>query len=464
MDKNKLTGEFEIEAKWFSDDSENAEYGVLKYLQSNIVVELPDSDLEFDRKFKRVIGENQKNIISLFNVRVISESNKYLSKTKLLAEYMFIDKKPIDNLEDFKIDSIQWSTDNLPLFLNDSVWEGLSEGEGVKYSEIPNREYKIQNLDTIISINYSYLTNSQITPEGLVNTFKTIPYFSTKYSKVKSILEIKEDIQKICNLICILSGAPQVISTFKYSSTGYDLLGNKMRVNGQFYFNQSVPSRKNYQKFFSAYQFDLIADSFGNILSNYFEKHTKLKAIIQHLTMLISYGNLLESSYVDAITSLEAFHTEFYGDNKEITTFTQDIILKLKAETKEAYKDKKGNEKDEEAILLTYIKNFKKITLKERLVELFNETPVKLKEKFKHHKINFLNDEDKNEFTRKSVKTRNHLAHGNSKIIFTFDEMLSATYILSMIAESCLMKSIGLDEELITEGILNTKIYSNYIK
>lgn len=464
MDKNKLTGEFEIEAKWFSDDSKNAEYGILKYSQNSIIVELPDSDMEFDRKFRRVIGENQKNIISLFNVRVISGSNKYLNKTKLLAEFMFIDKKPIDSLEDFKIDSIQWSTDNLPLFLNDSVWEGLSEGQGVKYSEIPKREYMIQNLDALISINYSYITNSQITSEGLVNTFKTIPYFSIKYSKVKSILEIKEDVQKICNLICILSGTPQVVSTFKYRSTEYDLLGEKMQVNSQFYFSQGVPSRKNYQKIFSAYKFDLIADNFGEILSKYFDKHRNLKVIIQHLTMLISYENLLESSYVDAITSLEAFHTEFYGDNKEITPFTQDIILKLKTETKEAYKDKKGNEKDEEAILLTYIKNVKKITLKERLVELFNETPVKLKENFKHHKINFLSYEDKNEFTRKSVKTRNHLAHGNSKIIFTFDEMLSATYILSMIAESCLMKRIGLDEELIIKGIFNTKIYSNYLK
>lgn len=464
MDKNKLTGEFEIEAKWFSDDSKNAEYGILKYSQNSIVVELPDSDMEFDRKFRTVIGENQKNIISLFNVRVISESNKYLNKTKLLADFMFIDKKAIDSLEDFKIDSIQWSTDNLPLFLNDSAWEGLSEGEGVKYSEIPKREYKIQNLDATISINYSYITKSQITSEGLVNTFKTIPYFSIKYSKVKSILEIKEDVQKICNLICILSGAPQVISTFKYSSTEYDLLGKKMPVKSQFYFSQGIPSQKKYQKIVSAYKFDLIANNFGDILSKYFEEHGKLQAIIQHLTLLISYKNLLESSYVDAITSLEAFHTELYGDDKKITLFTQDIIMKLKAETKEAYKDKKGNEKDEEAILLTYIKKVKKITLKERLVELFDLTPVKLKQNFKHHKINFLIDEDKNEFTRKSVKTRNHLAHGNSQIIFTFDEMLSATYILSMIAECCLMKRIGLDEELITEGIFNTRIYRNYIK
>lgn len=427
-------------------------------------MELPDSDLEFNRKFKRIIGENQKNIISLFNVRVISESNKYLSKTKLIAEYMFIDKKSIDNVEDFKIDSIQWSTDNLPIFLNDTVWKGLSEGEGVKYSEIPKREYKIQNLDATISINYSYFTNSQITPEGLVNTFKTIPYFSIKYSKVKSILEIKKDVRKICNLICILSGTPQVISTFKYSSIRYDLLGNEMRVNDQFYFSQGAPSRKNYQKFFSAFKFDFIADRFSELLSNYFEEHRKLEAIIQHLTILISYENLLESSYVDAVTSLEAFHTEFYGDNKEITPFTRDIILKLKGEIKEAYKDKKGNEKDEEATLLTYIKNVKKFTLKERLIDLFEETPVKLKEKFKHHETNFLSDEDKKEFARKSVKTRNHLAHGNSQVIFTIDEMLSATYILSMIAESCLMKKIGLDEELITSGILDTNIYRNYIK
>lgn len=55
MDKNKLTGEFEIEAKWFSDDSKNAEYGILKYSQNSIVVELPDSDMKFDRKFRTVI-------------------------------------------------------------------------------------------------------------------------------------------------------------------------------------------------------------------------------------------------------------------------------------------------------------------------------------------------------------------------------------------------------------------------
>lgn len=464
MEKNKLSGEFEIEAKWFSEDFKNAEYGVLKYSQNNIVLELPDSNLEFDREFSKVIGENQKDTISLFNVRVIGESNKQLTKTKLLAEFMFIDKKPIDRLEDFKINSVDWSTDKLPLFLNGSVWKRLNETKGVKYSEIQQKEFKIENLDAILCINYSYVAQSKITPEnGIVDTFKTIPYFTIKYAKVKNILAIKEDMRKICNLICILSGAPQVISTFKYSSTGYDLRDRKMPANGQFYFSQGVSSRKNFQKYSSAYKFEIISEKFGEVLTNYFEKYQELVPIIQHLTTLLSYKNLLESSYVDAITSLEAFHRGFYDDQKEVTSLTKTTINCLKNVVKEAYKDKVGIELKEKEDILLHIKNMNSTTLKERIVEVFEKVPIALKEKFKYHEINFLNDEDIEEFARKSVKTRNHLAHGNSKRIFNKDEMLSATYILSMIAESHLMSKIGLSEDLIVEGIFNTKVYQTFL-
>lgn len=463
MDKNKLTGEFEIEARWLIDDSKKIQYGVLRYSQSSIVVELPDSDLDFDKKFTKLIGENQKDIISLFNVRVISESNKHLTKTKLLAEYMFIDKNPINSVRNFETNSIYWSTDKLALLLNASVWKSLSKGKGVEYSEIPMKEYKIQSLGATLSIGYSYVTSSQLTPEGLVDTFKTIPYFNIKYSKAKNIIEIKEDVRRICNLICILSGAPQVISTFKYSSTGYDVLGNEIPVNSQFYFNQENPSRKNFQKHHSAYNFEKISENFDIILSNFFENYDGLLPIVQHLRILYSYKNLLESSYIDSITSLEAFHTEYYGADKKITTFTEDIISKLKEKTKKDYKNKNGKEETEKELLLTYINNVKKFTLRERLIELFDETPVKLKGKFKHSKTDFLNTEDRMEFIRKSVKARNNFAHGNSGKIFTFDEMLSATYILSMVSESLLMNKIGMSEEVIVEGVFGTKIYQSFL-
>lgn len=464
MFKNKLNDEFKIDAKWVFPDSEKIEFGTLKYSLNDIIVELPDSGIEFNQQFSTVVGRNQKNVISLYNVKVLRKSNKHLNKTTLIAESMLIDNKKVDDIESLLLDSIIFSTDKLRLFLDKQVWNRLDDRDGIKLSKVPKKDYEIPFINATLTIHYSPSRQSDITAEsGHVIMFKTFSYLEIKYNDSKEILEIKKDVQKICKLLSVLSGAPQIIDTFNFESVGKDLLDAIMPNKAHFYFQQGDISRKNHQKLSSAYKLEDINDVFGIIVSKYLEEYSGLATTIQHLTILISYKNLLESSYIDAVTSLESTHNKFYNDKKEISGLTEQAIVELKEKLKAMYQDSTDDEMNEKEQLILNLKNITRKSLRMKLMEILTDIPMELKKKLKHQDIIFTNDEDVESFVKKAVKTRNNFAHGNSDKVFDIHELYSATYILSMIAEFHLMKKIGIDEDVIIKGITNTKMYENFL-
>lgn len=465
MSTRRLNSDFSMNAYWTINDSDY-EFGILKYNQGKIIIELPNSEIEFDSTYKKITGSNNRNLFSLFKVRVTKRADKELSMVHLQAEYMFIDNKHIVNLEDFKISSINWTTDRLPLLLHGSVWQNLEDERGIRYSKIPVEEYDIKSLKAKISINFSYSSRSNITPEdGLIDTFKSRPYFTINYEEKKSILDIKEDVRKISNLLTVLTGSPQTIRFFNYQSTTKDLLGNEIPKNGEFYFIQSYPSRKNFQ-IDSAYSFNNISKKFGEILSVYFEKYDKIANIIIHILLMTSAKNMLEASYIDVVTSLEAFHRDSYNYEKEFSKETENVILKINEYIDENSSDKNKKQRNELNKISYNVDNVRKPTLQDRIADLLKKLPNSLKNKLIYSNMDFCDKKETNKFSEKVAVSRNHLAHGSRKETtkkFTSTEMLNVTYILTIISEYFLMSTFGLKDEIIIEGIRHKNIYQKFL-
>lgn len=466
MTIRQLNKDFSINAYWTVNDSDY-EFGILKYTKDKIIVELPNSEIEFDSVYSLINGYNNKNKFSLFNVRVTKSTNKELSMVQLQAEYMLIDSKNISDMYDFKLNSITWTTDRLPLLLGKTSWESLEDERGVKFREVPIEEYNIDSLKAKIIIKYSHSRKSNITPEeGLTDTFKSRPYLTIKYEEKKSILDIKEDIQKITNLITIFTGSPETIRSFNYPSTTKDLVGNDLPINGEFYFIQSTPSRKNFQ-INSAYEFMKISENFGKILSIYFENYEKIANIVIHIVLMTSAKNMLEASYIDVVTSLEAYHRDFYNFKKTYSVVTENMVKKIINLINESSVGENSKQRDEFTKISYNIKNIKNPTLQERIADLLIKSPDTLRNKLNYLDTDFCNKKEINKFSEQVAVSRNHLAHGNRKKNIkklTSSEMITTTYILTIISEYFLMSTIGLEDEFIIEGIRHKKIYQRFLK
>lgn len=465
MNIRQLNKDFSINAYW-TVDGIDYEFGILKYTQDRIIVELPDSKIEFDSDYPKITGYNNRNQFSLFNIIVKKSANKELSMVQLQAEYMFIDKKYIPDMYDFKINSITWTTDRLPLLLSDTPWESLEDERGIKYREVPVEEYNIESLKASIIIRYSHSSNSNITPEeGLTDTFKSRPYLTLRYEEKKSILDIRKDVQKITNLITVITGSPQTIQAFNYPSTTKDLVGNELPQNGEFYFIQSIPSRKNLQNN-SAYDFEKLSGHFGTILSVYFEKFENIANISIHILLMTSAKNMLEASYIDVVTSLEAYHRDFYNYEITYSVATENMIMQIDNLIKESSESKNRKQRDEYYKIFYNIMTMRNPILQERIADLLKKLPDPLKNIILFSGVDFTNEKDTNRFSERIAVSRNYLAHGNrteSIKKLTSSEMINATYILTIISEYFLMSRLGLQDEIIVEGIRHKKIYQRFL-
>lgn len=412
MNIRQLNKDFSINAYW-TVDGIDYEFGILKYTQDRIIVELPDSKIEFDSNYPKITGYNNRNQFSLFNTIVTKSANKELSMVQLQAEYMFIDKKYIPDMYDFKINSITWTTDRLPLLLSDTPWESLEDERGIKYREVPVEEYNIESLKASIIIRYSHSSNSNITPEeGLTDTLKSRPHLTIRYEEKKSILDIKDDIQKITNLITVITGSPQTIQAFNYPSTTKDLVSNELPKNGEFYFIQSIPSRKNFQ-IDSAYNFKKTSENFGEILSIYFEEYETITNIVTHIMLITSAKNMIEASYIDVVTSLEAFHRDFYNFKKTYSDATENMITQIDNLIKDSSEGENRKQRDEYNKISYNIQSMENPTLQERIADLLAKSPDSLKNKLIYLDIDFCNNKETNKFSEQVAVSRNYLAHGN---------------------------------------------------
>lgn len=104
--------------------------------------------------------------------------------------------------------------------------------------------------------------------------------------------------------------------------------------------------------------------------------------------------------------------------------------------------------------------------LQERIADLLKKLPDPLKNIILFSGVDFTNEKDTNRFSERIAVSRNYLAHGNrteSIKKLTSSEMINATYILTIISEYFLMSRLGLQDEIIVEGIRHKKIYQRFL-
>lgn len=452
-----LTDDFEIHALWTIEDYDiQGIVGTLSYSQNKILLDLPNIDkLNLSEKVCKVSGETRTKIISLYNLRVIGKYSNTLSHTKFIADCMVVDSKPVESLEDFRLKSVTFAFDYLPLLFNKSNWKSGRETNSIINEETESKLYKINSLNATLTEGYSSSEGSSITSkEGLVITLKTIPYLKIEYSEEQSIMKIKEDVFRIRNLLTILCGEALTLTSFSFDSEDRDIVGNAVPIKGKFYFSQLTVSRE-YKQFMSAYEYNDIINNFSNILTNYFKSYTKLQPIVQNITINTAMKNLAETQFNDAITSLEVYHREFYKEHEETTVekeTTKREILSLIDELHE--NEYERNE------LKNIVKEIDRVNLTKRVKQLLKDMPGNLKEEIIFQDLDFSKNKVVSDFAYKCSSTRNYHAHGSKNPknnIYETIDLIHLTKILNLVSEFYLMKQIGLDSEVIIKGLFNKK-------
>lgn len=459
-----LTDEFDIEALWTIDYGKNDQkiIGTLTFARDQITLELPNVDLDIDQTFNIVIGETQTKIISLFNLKVFRNYDKNLRHTKLIAKYMIVDVKPIEKIENFKLESVNFSFNLLPLLLNKNLWKKDREIKALIKEPVESKKYEINFLDALLTEKYRWTDRSEITPKnGMIITLSTHSYFELKYSEKKNILKVKQDIIKIRNLLSIIIGEALTISYVSYESKTIDLAGKIMPFYGQFYFSQADVTRREKQ-ITAAYNYNDITKSLSEILNKYFEDYQKLKPLIQNLYIHTSMMSLLETQFHDAITSLEVYHREYYYEYEEIS----DDLEHIKQEILNYIESNHENDNEKKELMRT-IKYSNRVTLKNRVKQLLIDLPIELKERIQFKEINFTSNTQVDDFAYQCAHTRNYHAHGITEPkenVIENNDLFYVTRILNLVSEYYLMKQIGVSDEGILKGIRNKKRYQLVLK
>ncbi len=462
LKEKRMNNEFEISALWDLNDHIQKTFGILTFRQDRVVLELPNVNMDIEEKVEIAFGITQRKTISLFNLQVIGSYDDNLRYTKLIAEYMVIDSKPIKKLEEFKLKSVTLSFDYLPLLFNKSYWENNSENDSIIKNTIQSKDYEIDSVNAKLIEQYRWQKQSKITSEeGLVTTLKTHANLEIKYSEKTSILKIQKDIMKLRNLFTLLCGEALTISYISFKSKTVDLRGKAMPYEGRFYFPQIIVEREMNQ-ITSSYRFNDLREDFDTVLSNYFEFYKKLQPVVQNLYINLALKSLVEVQFHDAITSLEVYHREFYSEDKNISATMQKTINQFIEIVHLNHKNQ--NEIKE---LKRMINEVGKTTLKKRVKRLIIDLPTELKEKIVFHNLDFTSNSRIDDFAYKCANTRNHHAHGSTDSnsnIFESNDLIAVTKILNLVSEYYLMKKIGLEERAIIEGIQNTKNYQYVLK
>lgn len=455
---DKLTDKFEIGAVWsFNAYDRTGQSGYLKYNDGEIIVEIPTTPYTHEMKeYEKVYGTTQDGrVISLFNV---FEHRKNTKKgLTLKAEYMVIDSTPINSIEELYLENVDFSFNYLPLFMNQNIWENKRPERAFKKKEIRGKEYNLLENNAHLKERYFSLESQKITPyDGLIIKLRTHPYFSINYEHKKGVLEIKKDIEKLQHLYTLLCGVPLKISYLLYKSRSVDLGGGLMPIYGHFYFRQSKVER-TYNNIEATYKYSSIKDKLNDIINNYLSKYEKLRPIIQNISVNLRFKNLAETQYHDAITCIEVYYREFYGENSHLTPeeeSLQDEMLELVNES--------GFNSGERRNLRSKVENMYKITLHKRVRGVLRDLPLELKRKLNVEEVDFLDNTQINIFSEKCAHTRNYHAHGSTdekKDIFRGISLVKVARLLTLVGEYCLLKEIGIPEAIIVDGILSKKKY-----
>ncbi|MGK0554108.1 HEPN domain-containing protein [Macrococcus capreoli] len=208
---------------------------------------------------------------------------------------------------------------------------------------------------------------------------------------------------------------------FVYKYKTVDNIGEIPLIRGKVLFPQTILNKTYKNQQFENKRLSEIEENFSKAINNWISMQDKLYFIVnQHLSNLYK-NTYLENKLVDVIRNLEVFHRTFIETDGKVKLsdsekFKNELILSkieevLKEEEDLKYYRKKLN------------REWKNISLKERLMCLFEELPLDKKQ------IIFSEDEDIETFANRLKDTRNYYTHGDKKnknVIRDVNEMYTA--------------------------------------
>lgn len=456
-----LTDEFTIGGVW----SDNADFkdsipGNLTYSYSNnqLHVEFVDTEFEFEETFETFYGfVNRTEIVTLINARVSHKKGSNVQYTKIVADSMIIDSKPITDLDNFFHKEISFTFNNMGDWFGINPWNCDKFHGGYYYEEPVLKKYKIKSIGGILEEKVAPVKNLKGIGMQEIN-LSYVPYYKLTLNQDKTIKELHELVYRISQLFNLFLGKKLNIQFLDFPSEKKDLLENKLKSSGRFYIRQQKEVNRIYQPV-PPYSYGAIINELEDYLNRFFVDFKKIKVIVQNFSVSFTGGNYVENSFLDACLNLEILHREFWDEQTEVNEElikAKELIKKLSSQIEESIMEK----------VISSIDKLNKPTLRKRLLELLREVPQDLLNKIDLDGFDFSKSKDRSDFAMMCSNTRNYITHGSSNDdlkIFSLLELIKVAKVLNVISEYHVMKIIGLEDKDIIDAVSHRNYYQNVL-
>ena len=186
-----LTDEFTVGGIWSGNaDFKDSVPGNLTYSYSNnqLHVEFVHTDFVIGEVFETFYGLiSRGEIVTLINARVSSTKGSNVQHTKIVADSMIIDSKPISNVGSFSHREINFTYTNMGDWFGINPWNQTRENNSYYYEEPLLKQYKIEGI-ILGCTEIDLLINSND---------RDIPLFDTTECHINAISQIIVDSVKI---------------------------------------------------------------------------------------------------------------------------------------------------------------------------------------------------------------------------------------------------------------------------
>jgi len=224
--------------------------------------------------------------------------------------------------------------------------------------------------------------------------------------------------------------------------------GNKPGESIEIFFTQRDSSILSIHRHDVLFSYPKISNNFNIVINSWFEKLEKLRSTFD-LFFVTFYNQRMysEFKFLSLMQAIESFHRATmngkYLDDDAWEPHKNKLLSEIPVELEDSFKSS----------LKSRLRYGNEYSLRKRIQELlksFQEETVR--------KLNF----SKKYFTGILVDTRNHLTHYDESMeeeTLNGEHLYWATIRLKILLFTLLLKELGLDENLITDSILNNREY-----
>ena len=204
-----LTDEFTVGGIWSGNaDFKDSVPGNLTYSYSNnqLHVEFVHTDFVIGEVFETFYGLiSRGEIVTLINARVSSTKGSNVQHTKIVADSMIIDSKPISNVGSFSHREINFTYTNMGDWFGINPWNQTRENNSYYYEEPLLKKYKIESIGGLLEEKVA--STEKLNGIGMQEIkLSYVPYYKLTLNQDKTIKELHEVVYKISLLFNLFLG------------------------------------------------------------------------------------------------------------------------------------------------------------------------------------------------------------------------------------------------------------------